>query len=71
MIFDCFATERVFHVAQYDGINDFVAFDLSGDKRAVVQFLAGEFHSSAICKSFDPLVAHSAPQVAIQRDNTS
>jgi hypothetical protein len=54
-----FATERFFCVAQYDGINDFVAFDLSG-------FLVGEFHSSAICQRFDPLVAHSAPHVAIQ-----
>jgi hypothetical protein len=23
--------------------------------------LVGKFHSSAICKRFDPLVAHSAP----------
>ena len=61
MIFNFFSTERVFRVAQYDGINDFVPFDLSGEKRALVQFLVGEFHSSTICKRFDPLVAHSAP----------
>jgi len=61
MIFNFFATERVFRVAQYDGINDFVAFDLSGEKRPLVQFLVGEFHSSAICQRFDPLAAHSAP----------
>jgi hypothetical protein len=61
MIFNFFATERVFRVAQYDGVNDFVPFDLSGEKRALVQFLVGEFHSSAICKRFDPLIAHLAP----------
>src|ERR1035441_10016895 len=61
MIFNFFTTERVFRVAQYDGINDFVPFDLSGEKRPLVQFLVGEFHSSTICKRFDPLVAHSAP----------
>src|SRR5580700_10222230 len=61
MSFNFFTTKRVFRIGQYDGINDFVAFDLSGDKRPLVQFLVGEFHSSAICKRFDPLVAHSAP----------
>ena len=54
-------TERVFCVGQYDGIHDFVAFDLSGKKRLLGQFLVGEFHSSPICKRFNPLVAHSAP----------
>ena len=49
MIFNFFATERVFRVAQYDGINDFVAFDLSGEKRPVAQVLVGEFHSLAVC----------------------
>ena len=62
MSFNFFATKRVFRVAQYDGIDDFVAFDLSGEKRPLVQLLVGEFHSSVICKRFDPLVAHSAPQ---------
>jgi hypothetical protein len=33
MIFHFFATERVFRVAQYDGTNDFVAFELSGEER--------------------------------------
>jgi hypothetical protein len=66
MSFNFLTTKRVFRVAQYDGIDDFVAFDLSGKKRALVQFLVGEFHSPAVCKRFNPLVAHSAPQVAIQ-----
>jgi hypothetical protein len=61
MSFNFFATKRFFRVGQYDGIDDFVAFDLSGEKRRLVQFLVGEFHSSAICKRFNPLVAHSAP----------
>jgi len=56
MIFNFFSTERVFRVAQYDGINDFVPFDLSGEKRALVQFLVGEFHSSAICKLHPSLI---------------
>ena len=66
MSFNFFMTKRVFRVGQYDGIDDFVAFDLSGKKRTLGEFLVGKFHSSAICKRFDPLVAHSAPQVAIQ-----
>jgi hypothetical protein len=59
--FNFFTTKRVLRVGQYDGIDDFVAFDLGGEKRLLVQFLVGEFHSSAICKRFNPLVAHSAP----------
>ena len=59
--FQLLRTERVFRIAQYDGVNDFIPFDLSGEKRALVQFLVGEFHSSAICKRSDPLIAHSAP----------
>ena len=39
----------------YDGIDDFVAFDLSGEKRPVAQVLVGEFHSPAVCKRFNPL----------------
>lgn len=66
MSFNVFMTKRVFRVGQYDRIHDFVAFDLSGKKRTLGEFLVGKFHSSAICKRFDPLVAHSAPQVAIQ-----
>ncbi len=66
MIFNVFSTERIFRVAQYDGINDFVAFDLGSEKRALVEFFDGEFHPSAMCVHFDPLVAHSAPQIAIQ-----
>src|SRR6478672_12670257 len=61
MSFNFFMTKRVFRVGQYDGIDDFVAFHLSGKKRPLGQFLVGEFHSSAICKRFNPLVAHSAP----------
>jgi hypothetical protein len=66
MSFNFFMTKRAFYFGQYDGIDDFVAFDLSGEEHHLVQFLVGEFHSSAICKRFDPLVAHLAPQVAIQ-----
>jgi len=66
MSFNIFPTKRVFRVVQYDGIDDFVAFDLSGEKRHLVQFLVGEFHSSEIYKCFNPLVAHLAPQVMIQ-----
>ena len=54
-------TKRIFRVAQHDGVNDFVALDLSGEKRTLVQFLGSEFHFSVICKRFNPLVAHSAP----------
>jgi hypothetical protein len=61
MSFNFFMTKRVFRVGQYDGIHDFVAFDLSGKKRPLGQFLVGEFHSSAIRQRFNPLVAHSAP----------
>jgi len=61
MSFDFFPTKRVFRVVQYDGIDHFVAFDLSGEKRLLVQFLVGEFHSSAISERFNPLVTHSAP----------
>jgi hypothetical protein len=56
MIFNFFSTEWGFRVAPYDGINDFVPFDLSGEKRALVQFLVGEFHSSAICKLHSSLI---------------
>jgi len=41
MGFNFFMTKRVFRVGQYDGIHDFVAFNLSGEKRPVVQFLVG------------------------------
>jgi hypothetical protein len=61
MSFDFFATQRGFLVGQYDGIHNFVAFDLSGEKRLLVQFLGGEFHSSAICERFNPFVAHAVP----------
>ena len=61
MSFNFFTTKRVFRVVQYDGIDHFVAFDLSCEKRLLVQFLVGEFHSSAICERFNPLVTHSAP----------
>jgi hypothetical protein len=71
MSFNFLMTKRVFRVGQYDGIHDFVAFDLSGKKRALGEFLVGKFHSSAICKHFDPLVAHSAPPSGDPfRDNT-
>jgi hypothetical protein len=70
MSFNFFATKRVFRVAQYDGINDFVPFHLSGEKCHLVQFLVREFHSSAICKRFDPLVAHSADKWRFNRNNT-
>src|ERR1700722_308572 len=66
MSFNFFTTKRVFRIVQYDGIDHFVALDLSGEERLLVQLLIGEFHSSAICQRFNPLVAHSAPQVAIQ-----
>ena len=61
MSFNLPPTKRVFRVGRYDGIDDFVVLDLSGEKRPVVQFLIGEFHPSVICKSSNPLVAHSAP----------
>jgi hypothetical protein len=54
-------TKRVFRVGQYDGIHHFVAFDLSGKKRPLGEFLVGKFHSSTICERFNPLVAHAAP----------
>jgi hypothetical protein len=49
-----------------------VAFNLSRNERSLVQqFLVREFHSSAICKGFYPLVAHSAlPKWLYSRDNT-
>jgi len=57
MTFNSFTTKCF--VGQYDRRDDFVAFNLSGDKRPVVQFLVGEFHSSAVFKCFDPLfVSH-------------
>src|SRR5450631_2450728 len=61
MRFNFFTTRRVSRTGQYDGIHHFVAFNLSGEKRRLVQFLGGEFHSSAICQRFNPLVAHAAP----------
>ena len=61
MSFNFFTTKGVFRVSQDDGIHNFVAFDLSGEKCLLVQFLGGEFHSSAICKRFNPFVAHAVP----------
>jgi len=61
MSFNFFMTKRICRGGQYDGIHDFVAFDLSGKKCPLGEFLVGKFHSSVICKRFDPLVAHSAP----------
>src|ERR1700691_3177694 len=61
MSFNFFMTKRFFRVGQYDGIHDLVAFELSGKKRRLSEFLVGKFHSSAIRQRFDPLVAHSAP----------
>ena len=46
MSFNVFMTKRVFRVGQYDRIHDFVAFDLSGKKRTLGEFLVGKFHSS-------------------------
>ena len=54
-------TKRFFRVGQYDGIHDFIAFELSGKKGRLSEILVGKFDSSAICQRFDPLVAHSAP----------
>jgi len=56
MTLNFFTTERVFRAGQYDRIDDFVAFNLSGDEHPVRQFLIGKFHSSAICKCSNPLV---------------
>lgn len=71
MNFNFFATGRVFHVGQYDGIDDLVALDLSGEKCALVEFFDGEFHPSVICQSFNPLIAHSGPpNWRFTRDNT-
>jgi hypothetical protein len=66
-----FTAKRVVCVSQYDRIDDFVAFNLSRNERSLVrQFLVREFHSSAICKGFYPLVAHSAlPKWLYSRDN--
>jgi hypothetical protein len=61
MSFNFFPTKWVLRVGQDDGIYDFVAFDLSGEKRHLVQFPVGEFHS-AIWMLFDPLVAHSGTE---------
>src|SRR5437899_664483 len=56
MLFNVSTTKRVFSCGQYDRKDDFVAFNLSGDKHPVVrQFLDGEFYSSPICKCFNPL----------------
>src|ERR1700678_1334015 len=67
------ATKRVSHVGQYDRVDDFVAFNLSGDKPPVVQFLGGEFHSSAIFKCFNPLIVwhFSVPPQANHRRRVS
>lgn len=61
MRFNLVPTERVLRASQHDRIDDLVAFDLSGEKRPIVQFLVREFHSSVICQRLNPLVAHSAP----------
>jgi len=37
-------------------MNDFIAFELSGDKRGVEQFVLIEFHLSAVCKCSNPLI---------------
>jgi hypothetical protein len=42
--FDLFMTQLSFCFVQEDRINDFVTFDLSGDKRGVHQFVVTEFH---------------------------
>jgi hypothetical protein len=58
MTFNFFTSEWIVCVGQYDRIDDFVTFNLSGDERPLIrQFLVSEFHSSAICKSFNLLVA--------------
>src|ERR1700720_4019924 len=56
MAFHIFTTQRVSCFGQYNRIDDFIPFNLCGDKRPVFrQFLVDEFHFSAVCKCFDPL----------------
>src|ERR1700737_276734 len=56
MTFNIFTTKRVSCFGQYDRIDDLIPRKLSGDKCPVFrQFLADEFHFSAVFKCFDPL----------------
>ena len=63
MDFNLLTTKRVFHLGQNDGIHNFVAFDLRGEKRLLVQFLGGELHSSAIWERLNPFVAHIVAEI--------
>src|ERR1700674_1792327 len=69
MTFDFLVTKRVSCSGQYDRINHLVTFNLGGDKRVGLrEFLVGEFHSSAVCKRFNPrFVWHFSPQAGPDR----
>jgi hypothetical protein len=55
--FNILATERDFCVGQQNRIHDLISCKLRGDKCPVFrQFLVDEFHHSAVCKCFDPLL---------------
>jgi hypothetical protein len=68
MTFNFLTPKRVFFAGQYDRIDDFVAFNLSGDERPLVRkFLVGEFHSSALSKRFNPRVAWHSEFLRVAR----
>src|ERR1700675_3136317 len=57
MAFNIFTTKRVSCSGQYDRIDDLITCKLRREKRSVHrQFLVDEFHFSAVCKCFDPLL---------------
>ena len=55
--FNIFTTKRFFCFGQYDRIDDRITCQLRREKRSVHrQFLVDEFHFSAVCECFDPLL---------------
>jgi len=70
MSFNFFTTKRVFRVAQYDRINDFVPFDLSGEKclSSSSWFVNFTLLRSASVLIHSSLIQH--PKSRFSRDNT-
>src|ERR1700730_13917510 len=57
MSFNIFTTKRVSCFGQYNRIDDLITCKLRREKCTVHrQFLVDEFHYSAVCKCFDPLL---------------
>ena len=57
MAFNIFTSKRISRFGQYHRMDDLIAFQLCGEKRAVFrQFLVDEFHLPAVFKFLDPLV---------------